>query len=288
MPSEKPHHELPCRAAPFEALYAPAQCFAALPVSLHRPAMIDIGYCRAGDGGRSGRSAQKVKCGQFQLCSDFLAGSSFRPRAPAVQEPAALPNGQKEGGLAIHTVLLCLFGRSATWGNACAAPSSSPESGTCRSLRLPNRPFFDRNRPFPRHGRGSPSQPPPLMACARAARISSACLQHQTEGPMRAHRWRMQGRRRSRGGYEAGGGTKQGGVRSRGGTKQGGTKQGDTRQGDVPRKTERLLLRPVRMQNLASLHEETRSSVAKPPLRPYRLRRRRTCNHYLPAGAPGK
>ena len=194
------------------------------------------------------------------------------PPRPAVQEPAALPNGQKEGGLAIHTVLLCLFGRSATWGNACAAPSSSPESGTCRSLRLPNRPFFDRNRPFPRHGRGSPSQPPPLMACARAARISSACLQHQTEGPMRAHRWRMQGRRRSRGG----------------GTKQGGTKQGDTRQGDVPRKTERLLLRPVRMQNLASLHEETRSSVAKPPLRPYRLRRRRTCNHYLPAGAPGK
>ena len=199
------------------------------------------------------------------------------PPRPAVQEPAALPNGQKEGGLAIHTVLLCLFGQSTTWGYACAAPSSSPESGTCRSLRLPNRPFFDRNRPFPRHGRGSPSQPPPLMACARAARISSACLQHQTEGPMRAHRWRMQGRRRSRGG-----------VRSRGGTKQGGTKQGDTRQGDVPRKTERLLLRPVRMQNLASLHEETRSSVAKPPLRPYRLRRRRTCNHYLPAGAPGK
>lgn len=127
------------------------------------------------------------------------------PPRPAVQEPAALPNGQKEGGLAIHTVLLCLFGRSATWGNACAAPSSSPESGTCRSLRLPNRPFFDRNRPFPRHGRGSPSQPPPLMACARAARISSACAQHQTEGSMRAHRWRMQGRRRSRGGYEAGG-----------------------------------------------------------------------------------
>lgn len=214
MPSEKPHHELPCRAAPFEALYAPAQCFAALPVSLHRPAMIDIGYCRAGDGGRSGRSAQKVKCGQFQLCSDFLAGSSFRPRAPAVQEPAALPNGQKEGGLAIHTVLLCLFGRSATWGNACAAPSSSPESGTCRSLRLPNRPFFDRNRPFPRHGRGSPSQPPLLMACARAARISSACVQHQTEGPMRAHRQQMQGRRRSRGGYEAGG-YEAGGARSR-------------------------------------------------------------------------
>lgn len=198
MPSEKPHHELPCRAAPFEALYAPAQCFAALPVSLHRPAMIDIGYCRAGDGGRSGRSAQKVKCGQFQLCSDFLAGSSFRPRAPAVQEPAALPNGQKEGGLAIHTVLLCLFGQSTTWGYACAAPSSSPESGACRSLRLPNRPFFDRNRPFPRHGRGSPSQPPLLMACARAARISSACVQHQTERPMRAHRRQMQGRRRSR------------------------------------------------------------------------------------------
>ena len=127
------------------------------------------------------------------------------PPRPAVQEPAALPNGQKEGGLAIHTVLLCLFGRSATWGNACAAPSSSPESGTCRSLRLPNRPFFDRNRPFPRHGRGSPSQPPLLMACARAARISSACVQHQTEGPMRAHRRQMQGRRRSRGGYEAGG-----------------------------------------------------------------------------------
>lgn len=131
------------------------------------------------------------------------------PPRPAVQEPAALPNGQKEGGLAIHTVLLCLFGRSATWGNACAAPSSSPESGTCRSLRLPNRPFFDRNRPFPRHGRGSPSQPPLLMACARAARISSACVQHQTEGPMRAHRRQMQGRRRSRGG------TKQGGARSR-------------------------------------------------------------------------
>lgn len=272
MPSEKPHHELPCRAAPFEALYAPAQCFAALPVSLHRPAMIDIGYCRAGDGGRSGRSAQKVKCGQFQLCSDFLAGSSFRPRAPAVQEPAALPNGQKEGGLAIHTVLLCLFGRSATWGNACAAPSSSPESGTCRSLRLPNRPFFDRNRPFPRHGRGSPSQPPLLMACARAARISSACVQHQTEGPMRAHRQQMQGRRRSRGG-----------------TKQEGTKQGGgTKQEDIPRKTERLLLRPVRTQNLASLHEELALPLAESPLRPYRLRRRRTCNHYLPAGAPGK
>lgn len=247
MPSEKPHHELPCRAAPFEALYAPAQCFATLPVSLHRPAMIDIGYCRAGDGGRSGRSAQKVKCGQFQVCSDFLAGSSFRPRAPAVQEPAALPNGQKEGGLAIHTVLLCLFGRSATWGNACAAPSSSPESGTCRSLRLPNRPFFDRNRPFPRHGRGSPSQPPLLMACARAARISSACVQHQTEGPMRAHRQQMQGRRRSRGGYEAGGGTKQ---------------------EDIPRKTERLLLRPVRTQNLASLYEEPALPSRSPPCTP--------------------
>lgn len=215
MPSEKPHHEFPCRAAPFEALSAPAQCFAALPVSLHRPAMIDIGYCRAGDGGRSGRSAQKVKCGQFQLCSDFLAGSSFRPRVPAVQEPAALPNGQKEGGLAIHTVLLCLFGRSATWGNACAAPSSSPESGTCRSLRLPNRPFFDRNRPFPRHGRGSPSQPPPLMACSRAARISSACVQHQTEGPMRAHRRQMQGRRRSRGGVRSRGTRGRGTFRER-------------------------------------------------------------------------
>ena len=87
MPSEKPHHELPCREAPFEALYAPAQCFATLPVSLHRPAMIDIGYCRAGDGGRSGRSAQKVKCGQFLVCSDFLAGSSFRPRAPRFKNP---------------------------------------------------------------------------------------------------------------------------------------------------------------------------------------------------------
>lgn len=184
------------------------------------------------------------------------------PPRPAVQEPAALPNGQKEGGLAIHTVLLCLFGRSATWGNACAAPSSSPESGTCRSLRLPNRPFFDRNRPFPRHGRGSPSQPPPLMACARAARISSACAQHQTEGSMRAHRWRMQGRRRSRG--------------------------GGTKQGDVPRKTERLLLRPVRTQNLASLYEEPALPSRSPLLRPYRLRSRRTCNHYLPAGAPGK
>ena len=72
------------------------------------------------------------------------------PPRPAVQEPAALPNGQKEGGLAIHTVLLCLFGRSATWGNACAAPSSSPESGTCRSLRLPNRPFFGTRQPLSR------------------------------------------------------------------------------------------------------------------------------------------
>ena len=169
------------------------------------------------------------------------------PPRPAVQEPAALPNGQKEGGLAIHTVLLCLFGRSATWGNACAAPSSSPESGTCRSLRLPNRPFFDRNRPFPRHGRGSPSQPPLLMACARAARISSACVQHQTEGPMRAHRRQMQGRRRSRGG-----------VRSRGGTKQ----------EDIPRKTERLLLRPVRTQNLASLYEEPSLPSRSPPCTP--------------------
>ena len=59
--------------------------------------------------------------------------------------------------------------------------------------------LFGRNRPFPRHGRGSPSQPPLLMACARAARISSACVQHQTEGPMRAHRQQMQGRRQSRG-----------------------------------------------------------------------------------------
>ena len=189
------------------------------------------------------------------------------PPRPAVQEPAALPNGQKEGGLAIHTVLLCLFGRSATWGNACAAPSSSPESGTCRSLRLPNRPFFDRNRPFPRHGRGSPSQPPLLMACARAARISSACVQHQTEGPMRAHRRQMQGRRRSRGG-----------VRSRGGYEAGGHSEKD--------RTSLAAPRPHAEPRLAV--RGTRSSVAKPPLHPYHLRSRRTCNHYLPAGAPGK
>lgn len=47
--------------------------------------------------------------------------------------------------------------------------------------------------------------------------------------------------------------------------KQGDTKQGDTKQGDIPRKTERLLLRPVRMQNLAPLYEEPALPSRSPP-----------------------
>ena len=50
--------------------------------------------------------------------------------------------------------------------------------------------------------------------------------------------------------------------------KQGGTKQGDTRQEDIPRKTERLLLRPIRTQNLASLYEEPALPSRSPPCTP--------------------
>lgn len=45
-------------------------------------------------------------------------------------------------------------------------------------------------------------------------------------------------------------------------------KQGGTKQEDIPRKTERLLLRPVRTQNLASLYEEPALPSRSPPCTP--------------------
>ena len=71
---------------------------------------------------------------------------------------------------------------------------------------------------------------------------------------------------------------KQGGVRSRGGHEAGGHSEKD--------RTSLAAPRPHAEPRLAV--RGTRSSVAKPPLHPYHLRSRRTCNHYLPAGAPGK